>query len=31
VRIYLWIHIMFGWSLTTLWVAGFSGLVRSGK
>jgi hypothetical protein len=31
VRIYLWIHIMFGWILTTLWVAGFSGLVRSGK
>ena len=29
VRIYLWIHIVFGWILTTLWVAGFSGLVRS--
>lgn len=31
VRIYLWIHIIFGWILTTLWVAGFSGLVRSGN
>jgi hypothetical protein len=30
-RIYLWIHIICGWILTTLWVAGFSGLVRSGN
>ena len=27
-RIYFWIHIIFGWVLTTLWVAGFTGLVR---
>jgi hypothetical protein len=27
-RIYLWIHIIFGWIVTSLWVAGFSGLVR---
>jgi hypothetical protein len=27
-RIYYWIHIMLGWVLRTLWVAGFSGLVR---
>ncbi|NEP39316.1 MAG: hypothetical protein F6K35_08650 [Okeania sp. SIO2H7] len=27
-RWYLWIHIIFGWILTSLWVAGFSGLVR---
>ncbi|WP_210407761.1 hypothetical protein, partial [Hydrocoleum sp. CS-953] len=25
---YLWVHIVFGWILTSLWVAGFSGLVR---
>ncbi|MDY7008904.1 MAG: hypothetical protein SWX82_34605, partial [Cyanobacteriota bacterium] len=25
---YLWVHIIFGWILTSLWVAGFSGLVR---
>ena len=25
---YLWIHIVCGWILTSLWVAGFSGLVR---
>ena len=31
VRIYLWIHILLGWILTTLWVAGFSGLVRKGS
>jgi hypothetical protein len=27
-RIYLWVHILFGWILTTLWVAGFTGIVR---
>src|SRR5271165_3806248 len=27
-RIYFWVHIIFGWILTTLWVAGFTGLVR---
>jgi len=27
-RWYLWFHIIFGWILTSLWVAGFSGLVR---
>ncbi|MEB3340860.1 hypothetical protein [Okeania sp.] len=27
-RWYLWIHIICGWVLTSLWVAGFSGLVR---
>ena len=27
-RWYLWVHIVFGWILTSLWVAGFSGLVR---
>ncbi len=27
-RLYLWVHIIFGWILTSLWVAGFSGLVR---
>jgi hypothetical protein len=27
-RIYLWVHILFGWVLTTLWVAGFTGIVR---
>jgi hypothetical protein len=27
-RIYLWIHIIFGWLLTTLFVIGFTGLVR---
>jgi hypothetical protein len=29
VLLYLWLHIIAGWILTTLWVAGFSGLVRS--
>jgi len=29
VRAYLVIHIMCGWILTTLWVAGFTGLVRN--
>lgn len=29
VRAYLTIHMIFGWILTTLWVAGFTGLVRS--
>lgn len=28
IRAYLWIHILFGWFLTTLWVAGLTGLVR---
>ncbi len=28
-RYYFWIHIVLGWVLTTLWVAGFSGLVRN--
>lgn len=27
-RIYLLVHIIFGWALTTIWVAGFTGLVR---
>jgi NDP-sugar pyrophosphorylase family protein len=27
-RIYFWVHTVFGWILTTLWVAGFTGLVR---
>ena len=27
-RAYLWVHILCGWALTTLWVAGFTGLVR---
>jgi hypothetical protein len=27
-RMYLWIHSMLGWAITTLTVAGFSGLVR---
>ena len=27
-RAYLWVHIIIGWALTTLAVAGFSGLVR---
>ncbi|NEP80223.1 MAG: hypothetical protein F6K39_19875 [Okeania sp. SIO3B3] len=27
-QLYLWLHIIFGWILTSLWVAGFSGLVR---
>jgi hypothetical protein len=29
VLFYLWVHIIFGWIITTLWVAGFSGLVRN--
>jgi len=28
VRYYLWLHITLGWVLTTLWVAGLSGLVK---
>ena len=28
-RCYLWVHILFGWALSLLAVAGFSGLVRS--
>ncbi|WP_146141021.1 hypothetical protein [Stenomitos frigidus] len=28
-RYYFWLHIISGWVLTTLWVAGFSGLVRN--
>ena len=27
-RIYLWLHISLGWILTSLWVAGLTGLVR---
>ena len=27
-RYYFWIHIIFGWIFTSLWVAGFTGLVR---
>jgi hypothetical protein len=27
-RGYLWAHTLLGWALTTLWVAGFTGLVR---
>lgn len=27
-RWYLWVHIFMGWVLTSLWVAGFTGLVR---
>jgi hypothetical protein len=27
-RFYLCVHTLFGWALTTLWVAGFTGLVR---
>jgi hypothetical protein len=27
-RVYLWLHILLGWFFTTLWVAGFTGLVR---
>jgi hypothetical protein len=29
-RVYLWVHILVGWSLTSLAVAGFTGLVRRG-
>ena len=28
-RCYLWFHILAGWVLTTLWVAGFTGLLKS--
>ena len=28
-KYYFWIHIVCGWILTSLWVAGFTGLVRS--
>ena len=31
VRIYLWVQILLGWILTTLWVTGFSGSVRNGS
>jgi hypothetical protein len=27
-RVYFWVHIIFGWILTTLWVAGFTGIIR---
>jgi len=27
-RIYLWVHIIAGWILTTLWVAAFTGIIR---
>jgi hypothetical protein len=27
-RVYLWVHTILGWALTTLWLAGFTGLVR---
>ena len=27
-RIYLWVHICLGWIITSLWVAGLTGLVR---
>ena len=30
-RFYLWIHVAFGWIFTSLWVAGFTGLVRRSK
>jgi hypothetical protein len=29
VRVYLWFHIMSGWLLTSLWVAGLTGLAKS--
>jgi hypothetical protein len=28
-RLYFWIHILTGWVLTTLWVGGFTGLIKS--
>ncbi|MBD1843532.1 hypothetical protein H6F89_09005 [Cyanobacteria bacterium FACHB-63] len=28
IQIYFWLHIVLGWLLTTLWVAGFTGIVR---
>ena len=28
-RLYLWIHIVMGWALTTLLVVGLTGLVRT--
>ena len=28
-RIYLWLHIIAGWVLTSLWVGGITGLVKS--
>jgi hypothetical protein len=28
-RLYLWFHIVLGWILTTLWVGGFTGLIKS--
>ncbi|MFB2898072.1 hypothetical protein ACE1CI_34590 [Aerosakkonemataceae cyanobacterium BLCC-F50] len=30
-RVYFWLQIVAGWVLTTLWVAGFTGLVRNRK
>lgn len=30
-RWYLWIHVALGWIFTSLWVAGFTGLVRRSK
>jgi hypothetical protein len=27
-RVYFWVHTILGWALTTLWLAGFTGLVR---
>jgi hypothetical protein len=28
-RCYFWFHIIAGWVLTTLWVGGFTGLIKS--
>jgi hypothetical protein len=28
-RWYFWLHIVLGWVFTSLWVAGFTGLIRS--
>jgi hypothetical protein len=28
-RCYLWLHVLAGWVLTTLWVGGFTGLIKS--
>lgn len=30
IQVYLWVHIFFGWLLSTLFVAGITGLVRKG-
>jgi hypothetical protein len=27
-RLYLWLHIIAGWILTTLWVGGLTGLIK---